>query len=687
MKRLVICILLAVHACAFAQAAADGPAPGLKLTLEAGGAKDVRVSRLAALRVDAGSPVSPFLPAGAFKATFEGDLKLRIKDTCSFSASGRGVLKLTINDQVVLEVSGDDLSAKTSAPVNLKKGANHLRVEYASPAAGDAALRLYWSAKDFLPESLPPLVLAHDPADDALVAQSQLRLGRELAANLRCLKCHTSDVSSDKSAMRELSADTPSLDDVGARYSQAWLAHWINNPHAMRETPRCRGSLLAAMRSINVRRIWRLISSMGRLSPQTATDADSPELVTQGTRLYTTLGCIACHLLPDQKPAADAPVRVSLAFVKTKFLPGALKAFLLQPEKHYQWIRMPNFRLTDEEASALSAFLRSRAGTELGGETTGDAKRGAEVFQSAGCISCHGSKLSNGAKAPSLADVAKGDLAHGCLREIGRSTRQSAGFAIDDSQRAALTAFAKTNFTSLSHDVPAEFAERQIAQLNCAACHSRDKNDDTFSQLKDEIDALAGKLLEDKSATEVIGDQSRPPLTWTGEKLRPQWMAQFIGGAVKYKPRPWLAARMPGFASRAPEIAKGLAEEHGCPTIAPANESPDASLAEAGKKLVSKNGGFACIQCHGVGNMKALAPFEAPAINFAHVTDRLTKEFYDRWVYNPQRVLPGTRMPQFAGSDGKTALKDTFDGDARKQYDAIWNYLLAGEKISPPPSQ
>ena len=141
---------------------------------------------------------------------------------------------------------------------------------------------------------------------------------------------------------------------------------------------------------------------------------------------------------------------------------------------------------------------------------------------------------------------------------------------------------------------------------------------------------------------------------------------------------------MPGFPSRAGALAEGLAAAHGCPPTQPPPGAPDPQLADAGRKLVGKQGGFSCIQCHGVGDQKALAPFEAPAINFAHVTDRLTREYYDRWVYSPQRVLPGTRMPQFADADGKTALKDTFGGDAKQQYDAIWNYLLAGPNITPP---
>jgi hypothetical protein len=48
----------------------------------------------------------------------------------------------------------------------------------------------------------------------------------------------------------------------------------------------------------------------------------------------------------------------------------------------------------------------------------------------------------------------------------------------------------------------------------------------------------------------------------------------------------------------------------------------------------------------------------------------------------PQRIDPETKMPKFADETGKTPLTDFFDGDASKQFDAIWQYLqtLAGAK-------
>src|SRR4051812_19010876 len=80
MKFWVCTIILAAAVCASAATAPDAPAPGLNLTLQSGGGKDVRPARLIALRVEKGATVSPFLKTGAFTATWDGNLALRIKD-------------------------------------------------------------------------------------------------------------------------------------------------------------------------------------------------------------------------------------------------------------------------------------------------------------------------------------------------------------------------------------------------------------------------------------------------------------------------------------------------------------------------------------------------------------------------------------------------------------------------------
>jgi hypothetical protein len=53
-------------------------------------------------------------------------------------------------------------------------------------------------------------------------------------------------------------------------------------------------------------------------------------------------------------------------------------------------------------------------------------------------------------------------------------------------------------------------------------------------------------------------------------------------------------------------------------------------------------------------------------------------------MLKPGRVQPGTRMPQFAADDGTTPFTDALGGDARKQFDAIWQYLLTGRELKAP---
>jgi hypothetical protein len=67
-----------------------------------------------------------------------------------------------------------------------------------------------------------------------------------------------------------------------------------------------------------------------------------------------------------------------------------------------------------------------------------------------------------------------------------------------------------------------------------------------------------------------------------------------------------------------------------------------------------------------------------------HVTDRLRKDYYHRWMDNPLAWDPATKMPRFSDDDGKTPLRDTLEGDARKQYEAIWQYLLQGRNVKSP---
>ncbi len=711
---------------------------GLLLTIEAvkpgpGGKSpqvDSRSSRLIALYVPEGSAPTPFLPPGPLKATWEGDLTVGMRDEYIFSADGRGKLTFLVNDAPVLETSGEDLSKTPGKTVKLNKGKNKVTAKYESPEKGDANVRLYWQSAsgEFAREPLPIVQLSHNINQKPLLESRRLREGRELFATMRCTKCHdaasllpkpAADVE-DAPGMPELDIDAPNLSDAGGRLNLNWMAKWITNPRALRPESSMPQVLHGATLEKDATDIAGFLATLGK-KEEKPDAAPSEEDIKAGGGLVAKLGCVGCHTMPDKaEMAAD---RIPLRNVRAKWKPAALREFLKQPDRHYAWIRMPNFRFSDEEINKVSAFLLHSkiegASAIEAVKGTPDVENGKKLVQSAGCLGCHkvGDGLTNGLKAPAVAAIADAGWSKGCM--AAKNEGKSPEFAFSAAQRDAIVAFvgeaASTPLTkgglhggSLLSEALPEFAERQIKQLRCTACHSRDDQDDVWSGVDSEVEAI--KIPEappekdpnaDPNAQEPqLVEQNRPRLTWIGEKLKPEWMAGFISGKINEKtptelkdengkvitmgkPRTWLHARMPNFPRRAPLLAKGLVVEHGCIPVSKTEPAPDEKLAEIGRKLVGKNGGLGCTACHPVGIAPAVGVFEAPGLNLMLAKSRILKSYFHRWIRDPLRVEAGSKMPTFA-TQGKTQLTDILGGDATQQFEAIWQYLLNGEKIQPP---
>ena len=161
-------------------------------------------------------------------------------------------------------------------------------------------------------------------------------------------------------------------------------------------------------------------------------------------------------------------------------------------------------------------------------------------------------------------------------------------------------------------------------------------------------------------------------------------MTAFIRGEVTYKPRPWIEARMPAFTPYAEGLAIGLAAEHGLPPQTPAEPPVDTEAAGIGRRLVSATGGFFCVSCHAVGKVAAMQVFESQGVNLAYSGARAQKSYFHRWVRNPLRIDPATKMPVYFDVEGKSPLADYYNGDAGKQIEAIWQYIRLGDKMPSP---
>jgi mono/diheme cytochrome c family protein len=636
---------------------------GLSLTLESGGRKDVRDVRLAALYVPEGTAPSPFLAPGPFKAVWEGFISVDLGTDCSFSAAGNGSLQVTVAGKPALSAKGDDFGKTPEGPsLRLKKGRNPIVVAWESPAKGDAFLRLSWTSADFPKEPLPPQALSHDANAVPVRTQRRLREGREIVALRRCSKCH----ATPSRGMPELELDAPSLAEAGARLRTDWMAAWILNPREHR--PEATMPKLAGLQPQDAADAAAYLATLGQAVPD---PAFTPEQAKLGGHLFAEMRCIACHTLPDKEPAAD---RIPLHSVAAKWKPAALKAFLLGPEKHYAWIEMPNFRLSDDEAARLAAFLLSRPGKPAAPAAAGDAAKGRQLVESRGCVSCHTVTGTNAFKAVPLAN----------LKFAGACT--AADFALSPAQAQSVAAFAATDLASLDREALPEFAERQFLALRCFACHRRDDRLDAWADIAGETrDLEPPKKADDGEFAEIApAEPWFPSLTHIGEKLKPEWAIAFLQGKIAERPRPFLKGlRMPAFPARAERLFQGLALEHGCPPKSPPEPAPDPELSEIGRKLSGPTGGLDCLSCHSIAGKGATKVFEAPAPNFKLVRSRIRKDYYDRWVREPLRLEPGTKMPQFI-KDGRTQLTEILDGDGVKQADALWHYLLEGEKIRPP---
>jgi mono/diheme cytochrome c family protein len=624
---------------------ADDPT-GLTETIVAGGATDAVLAENIWLYVPAGQPATPFVPVGAFTAKWEGAVSLDLRAEVSFYAEYTGELRLVVNDSPLIEGAGKGDEAVVSPKAKLTKGANKLLVEYKCPASGDAFVRLYWSSKDMPLNPIPNASLTSKPAP--AVSQGTLaRLGRDLFFEHRCAKCHTAG-----SGAAELEMDAPAFAGIGSRRNFDWLARWIENPHALRPTTPMPAIFNGSDAKSKAEAVAAFLSTLKSDAGSKHADPGS-DAVTAGKALYDKLHCAACHNQPDSSDVD--PKKIGQKQVLAKFAPGALVSFLLKPEEHFAWIRMPNFRLSEDEAGQLAAYLTSASDKATDRPAPGDdavVARGKDLVLNSGCLSCHKLEIPNAFSTKKLADLAADAWTRGCMADQPVDGSKAPRYEFSDDERKALRAFASTDRTSLARNTAADFLDRQSQHLNCRECHGKFDGFPAFELL--------------------------------GGKLKPDWASKFIAGKEAWKPRPWLESRMPGFAAYAAQLGAGLATAHGLPPGAPTDTAPDPELAKTGQKLVSANGGFACVSCHSVAEFGATQVFEAPGINLAHSFERIQPSYYRRWVRSPISIDPTTKMPVYFDDEGKSPLSDVLGGDGPKTIQSMWEYIRLGDKMPRP---
>ncbi|MEM8670739.1 MAG: c-type cytochrome [Planctomycetota bacterium] len=536
--------------------------------------------------------------------------------------------------------------------------------------------------------------------------------GSLLFNELNCSACHLAD------ATWHAPREAPNLSGVGIRLQSDWLRRYLVNPSSVdpgTTMPNVMQHLDPTERDEAIESIVAFLSTQqmpfatlkaGGALPVVHEfwNRGNPE---RGRDLYHTVGCVACHEPDSDYPVSDsAPSAIDSMIeqldpeelaemglsglarrvtsiphgdLKEKFSRQSLTMFLLDPTRTRPCGRMPNMRLSPDEAADLTAHLIGDADASrrtIESFDTNLIERGRKWFEQLRCAQCHEAEdvASNRPSKPltGLDPTAEANC-------IDHATGALPRFALDADQRNALHERLRNISTTPSatkpspaKPSPANQVQQTLIQWNCVGCHARREVADQF--------AIGGVGRFRKGYFETVGsidlgDEGRlpPPLTGVGRKLASTTLAAvFAAKTARY--RPYMTIRMPAYHPKMVQpLIRQLATvdsvERREPTavFGSARSYSKDDLYEAGRQL-SDTG---CVQCH------LFAGESLPGvvgIDLQGINNRVQPEWFAEFVRNPGAVKNRTRMPTFF-PDGKSNSPQILDGNVDAQIAALWLYL------------
>lgn len=547
-------------------------------------------------------------------------------------------------------------------------------------------------------------------ADVRLPGAERIATGEDLFVNLGCHGCHLVNGYGD------LEKVGPSLRRIAAKADAGWLVRWVKNPHEFRPHTKMPNFLFKDDKPAVAIAAYLLDASkkdgeawLGEHGEPAGVDPNDAEKVARGKELVDSVGCRGCHGIADgESPAKlgkDKDIAPNLAGIAEKADARWIYHWIKNPRGYSPVARMPNLRLSDDEAAAITSFLltlgkRKPASPEvvaaLGKPET--VREGEKLVRKYGCAGCHdipgmegesriGVELSTfGEK--TLEELFFGnrtdipvtwhDWTYNKLKtprtyETERIEQVMPQFDLAHEDIEALLLFLHSR---KSEEVPEQYrpatlereqtlvrGRRVVEKYNCVGCHV--------------IEGRGGAI---RARYEENPTFAPPILTGEGMKVQPNWLFGFLKKPVVL--RPWLKVRMPTFGLSDEEtkalIDYFLALDHvEIPFSHTDPETIPAAHIEAGKTLTGPDY-FNCFSCHQQGDRKPEGPQEGWAPDLALARERLNPQWVLQWLRDPQKLMPGTKMPSFYNFEDESpdGPEDVLGGDDAKQVEALRDYLM-----------
>lgn len=705
-----------------------------------------RLEPTVALTLNAGQSPHPQL-AGVKTIRWAGYMTIVTPGEYRFTSILRnGSLTVRLGETAVFQGAGkvDAPAVVTGEPNKLEPGVQPFEATFTTErSGGPVQIELQWEGPGFVREPIPNVFFGHLPKDrgEDFLQSAQQERGRFLFEELSCVKCH--QPTRDHAMAKTLAERTgPHLSDVGARVYPGWLYAWLGDPQKLRpHTQMPKMFTEDATGDAERYAVVQFLTSLrGPLEPPGRgpfASNDYRRSVSRGETLFVTTGCATCHgkqlsgtpkknedeeedELPAPKfdpydalhglgSATGSQALYTLGAVGSKTRFEVLAKYLEDPLKTNPHGRMPKMQLSGGDAQDLARHLcritddaieRDKVPTPKAKpadlaktwldadaqETFGKLKPadqwttlGKSIIVGKGCVNCHTLEVQGKAlptlttakdKLPPLEAIPQAAPGQGCLAEKPAVGKVPA-YPLTEQDRAALQAFITQGLAGAGSQSPVHAGRVALRRYLCLNCHQRDSEGGIGLELADQMKGLEN--------AENADDVQPPRLTGIGHKARTDWLRSVLtqGGRA----RPWMTLRMPQYGThKVGFLPEALAAIEG---TTPDTEAPKATftadLIQNGRLLAGKNG-HGCISCHDISGITG-GGTRGP--DLALTNQRVRFDWYARWMHNPQRIVPGTRMPQNF-IDGKALLATVYGGDGDKHIAALWAYMALGPGLPLP---